>query len=141
MMPAGVYYVGDLCYVMTDDEWDEFCSLTIKGNDCIDGEFNMKDGRRFATYGTKWGDGEYRDQFGNRYGVDAGLIGCIRVEDIKAEKYEDYNKLGAIIEFKNDFVTSGDRPSRDWDGVIRIGELRIDTDPQFEEEYAYDDEE
>ena len=76
MMPAGKYYVGDLCYVM-HPEWDEFCSITIKEHTCLDGEFNLKDGRRFATFGTKWGDGEYRDQFGNRYGVDAGLIGCI----------------------------------------------------------------
>lgn len=134
MMPAGVYYVGDLCYVMSDDEWDEFCSLTIKGNDCIDGEFNMKDGRRFATYGTKFGDGEYLDQFRNIYSVDAGLIGCIRFEDIKAVKYENYNNLGKIIEFKNDFVTSGDC-GQDWDGVITIGELRIATDPV--EEYDY----
>lgn len=25
-MPAGRYYVGDLCYVM-DDVWDEVCDL------------------------------------------------------------------------------------------------------------------
>ena len=39
-MPAGRYYIGDLCYVMSDEEWDEFCSLTIKDNKCFDGEFN-----------------------------------------------------------------------------------------------------
>lgn len=138
MMPAGVYYVGDLCYVMSDEEWDEFCSLTIKGNNCIDGEFNLRDGRRFATYGTKFGDGEYRDQFGNTYSVDAGLIGCIRFEDIKTVKYEDFERLGKIIEYKSDFVTAGGRQNDDWDGVIQIGELRIDTDPVFEEEdYEY----
>ena len=138
MMPAGVYYVGDLCYVMDDDEWDEFCSLTIKGNNCIDGEFNLRDGRRFATYGTKFGDGEYRDQFGNTYSVDAGLIGCIRFEDIKTVKYEDFERLGKIIEYKSDFVTAGGRQNDDWDGVIQIGELRIETDPVFEDEdYEY----
>lgn len=138
MMPAGVYYVGDLCYVMSDEEWDEFCSLTIKGNNCIDGEFNLRDGRRFATYGTKFGDGEYRDQFGNTYSVDAGLIGCIRFEDIKTVKYENFEHLGKIIEYKSDFVTAGGRQNDDWDGVIRIGKLRIETDPEFEEEeYEY----
>lgn len=137
MMPAGVYYVGDLCYVMDDDEWDEFCSLTIQGNDCIDGEFTMKDGRRFATYGTKFGDGEYRDQFGNSYSVDAGLIGCIRFEDIKTVKYGGYSKLGKIIEFKNDFVTAGGRRNGNWNGVIQIGNLEIETDPVFEDEYDY----
>ena len=34
-MPAGKYYIGDLCYVMSDKEWEEFCSLTIKDNKCL----------------------------------------------------------------------------------------------------------
>ena len=32
MMQAGEYYVGDLCYVMTDEEWTQFCNITIQGN-------------------------------------------------------------------------------------------------------------
>ena len=52
MMLAGQYYVGDLCYVMTDDEWDQLCSITIKDHKCLEGEFNLPDGRRFAMYGT-----------------------------------------------------------------------------------------
>lgn len=41
-MPAGRYYIGDLCYVM-HDEWDEFC-------DHLDypGERKLKDGRKYA---------------------------------------------------------------------------------------------
>lgn len=139
MMPAGKYYVGDLCYVMDYDEWDVFCSITIKGNQCLEGEFQMPDGRKFATYGTKWGDGEYRDQYGNRYGVDAGLIGCILIEDIRAEKYDNIEKLGAIHEFKTDFVTSGGRGQQldyDWSGTIQFGHVHVETDPQEEyEEY------
>lgn len=127
MMPAGQYYIGDLCYVMGDAEWDEFCSITIQGYRCLSGEFIMSDGRRFATYQTKYGDGEYRDQFNNRYGVDAGLIGCIRLEDIRVEKY-NIKDLGAIVEFKTDFVTSYE------DGVIKIGHVMIDTDPEFEDD-------
>jgi len=53
MMKAGTYYIGDLCYVM-HPEWDEFCALTISGHNVLDGEFNLKDGRRFATFTTKW---------------------------------------------------------------------------------------
>ena len=112
-MPAGQYYVGDLCYVMTDKEWDEFCSITISNNHCLCGEFEMKDGRRFATYGTAWGDGVYRDQYRNEYSVDSGSIGCIKLEDIKAEKYKDIEDLGAIHTFKHDFTTSGFREERD----------------------------
>lgn len=134
-MPAGVYYVGDLCYVMSDDEWDDFCAITIKGNKCIDGEFTMPDGRRFATFGTKWGDGEYYDQFGNSYGVDAGLIGCIKLSDIKAAKYGELGNLGALHTFSEDFDTYGDCGQKEWNGKIRFGHLVIDTDPDVNCDY------
>jgi hypothetical protein len=129
MMPAGEYYVGDLCYVMTDEEWNEFCSITIKGHQCLDGEFTMKDGRRFATYGTAWGDGLYQDQNGGQYSVDAGLIGCIKVEDIRAKKYADISELGKIHNFQYDFTTHGGRNADfEWNGVISIGHIHIKTD-------------
>ena len=98
MMQSGKYYVGDLCYVMSDADWNEVCELTIKGNECIDGEFTLKDGRRFAMYGTKFGDGEYRDQYGNSYCVDSGSIGCILEEHISTY---DWNKdLGELVTFE-----------------------------------------
>jgi len=127
MMPAGQYYIGDLCYVMSDAEWNDFCSITIQGHRCLSGEFVLNDGRRFATYQTKYGDGLYKDQFENQYGVDAGLIGCIRIEDIRVDKY-NIKELGSIVEFKTDFVTSYE------DGVIKIGHVMIDTDPEFEDD-------
>lgn len=130
MMPAGQYYIGDLCYVMSDAEWDDFCSITIQGHRCLSGEFVLNDGRRFATYQTKYGDGLYKDQFGNQYGVDAGLIGCIRIDDIRVEKY-NIKELGSIVEFKTDFVTSYEN------GVIKIGHVMIDTDPQEFEDDDY----
>lgn len=136
-MQAGKYYIGDLCYVMDDKEWDEFCSITIKGNECLDGEFEMKDGRKFATYGTAWGDGCYRSNIGTKHCVDAGLIGCIRVEDIRANKYESIESLGAVVEFKTPFTTEGGRSAlgRDWDGVIRFGDVMIETDPDYDDDY------
>jgi hypothetical protein len=115
------------------DEWDEVCHLMFRGrNDhgCNEGEFELKDGRRFASYTTKYGDGSYYDQYGHTYGVDAGLIGCIAVDDIRQETARMLD-LGAVIEFKSDFYTSGGRDGlgRDWDGVIKIGHLEIETDP------------
>ena len=131
-MPAGEYYIGDLCYVMDDEEWNEFCSITIDGMKCIDGEFSLKDGRRFATYGTAYGDGVYHDQYGHSYAVDAGLIGCILTKDIKAEKYENLLDLGAVMTFDNSFVTSGGRGEKDWEGVIQFGHVMIETSPSEE---------
>ena len=126
-MPAGKYYVGDLCYVM-HERWDEFCNLTISGTECLTGEFTMKDGTRFAVYSTKWGDGEYLDQDGRKYLVDAGLIGCVRVADIDMMDYagEQSNFLegGQVLDFFNEFETSSK------DGVIIFGAVAIDTDPK-----------
>jgi hypothetical protein len=134
MMPAGKYYIGDLCYVMTNEEWREFCDITLDGQKVKDGEFQFKDGRRFATYSTAFGDGVYHDQYGHSYSVDAGLIGCILVEDIKADKYDNLLDLGAIQEFDTDFVTGGGRGTPDWQGTIQFGRVVIETNP-VEEEY------
>jgi hypothetical protein len=134
MMPAGKYYIGDLCYVMTNEEWREFCEITLDGQKVKDGEFQFKDGRRFATYSTAFGDGVYHDQYGHSYSVDAGLIGCILVEDIKADKYDNLLDLGAIQEFDTDFVTGGGRGTPDWQGTIQFGRVVIETNPVEEDE-------
>ena len=138
-MPAGKYYIGDLCYVM-HDAWNEFCDITIDGHNCEDGEFQLKDGRRFATYGTAYGDGEYQVNIGGSCDVDAGLIGCIRVEDIKDDTYSDISKLGIVVEFTSPFETG------ETNGVIYFGHVRIDTaavdeydDYDHDEDYSDDE--
>ena len=132
MMKAGTYYIGDLCYVM-HDRWDEFCLLTINGHRVLDGEFNLSDGTRFATFTTRWGDGTYKDELGNEYSVDAGLIGCIRVDDISPEELPNI-KDGRVVEFVKDFTTFSSG------GVISIGTVSIDTDyeEELEEEEEYE---
>jgi len=133
MFPAGKYYVGDLCYVM-HDEWDEVCGLFFKGRDdhgCNQGVFELKDGRKFASFNTKYGDGAYFDQYGEEYGVDAGLIGCIALNDIDLNADGNFTRGGQIIQFDSDFtVSGGDRyeDRREWDGEIRIGHIVIKTD-------------
>jgi hypothetical protein len=116
MMPAGKYYIGDLCYVM-HDEWVEFCEITIDDRQCNDGEFTLKDGRRFATYGTMYGDGCYQG-----LSVDAGLIGCILVSDIRFTGNDDNDTTGGmIVDFDKPFST------REYQGVIHFGHIQIDT--------------
>ena len=121
MMPAGKYYIGDLAYVM-HGEWDEFCDLTIKGNSLSNGEFSLKDGRRFASFTTKYGDGSYFDEEGRSYSVDAGLIGCILVEDIDLSDKSNFLNGGQVVNFDRDFTTFSSG------GVIRIGNVVIDTE-------------
>lgn len=139
MMQAGKYYVGDLCYVMSYKEWDDFCSVTIDGINVKDGEFAMPDGRKFATYSTMHGDGLYKDQWGGEYGVDAGLIGCILVSDINPEKLDGLT-LGQVHTFETDFVTGGGRGTADWEGTIQFGRVVIETNPSHDDgdDYDYD---
>jgi len=136
-MPAGKYYIGDLCYVMSDD-WDEVCDLTItKDGKLLDGEFEMKSGRRFAMYSTKHGDGLYRSNMGTNHAVDSGTIGCILVEDIiDIPKFEVNDKLGAVVTIDRSFSTA------ERDGLIVLGDIIIDTASDYyveeEEEDMYE---
>ena len=134
-MPAGTYYVGDLCYVFESDEWDEVCKVIIDGHKCLEGEFNLPDGRRFATFSTAYGDGEYYDQNGHSYSVDAGMIGCMLVDKITAKKYDNLLELGNVVEMKQDFQCYSDN------GMIHIGNVEIDTDPKDDwNDMDYDEE-
>ena len=123
MMQAGEYYVGDLCYVL-HERWDEVCNLIIKDNKCLDGEFELADGTKFAIYGTKYGDGTYFDLAENEYWVDAGSIGCVLLENIDLSVEGNQIMGGHVIDFGSDFTTSSDN------GVIKIGSVHIDTDPE-----------
>ena len=128
-MKAGTYYIGDLCYVFNQEDWDEVYALTTKGYKLEEGEFELSDGRKFAIYNTAYGDGEYRDQFGNRYSVDSGTIGCVLWKDISRYEYI-LPDVGAVVDMKEDFSTSRH------DGLICISSTTIDTAGEWEEEYA-----
>ena len=131
-MPAGRYYIGDLCYVM-HPEWDEACAMFFppgapgRG---VEGEFTLKDGRSFASFGTAWGDGTYNSNIGTEHMVDSGSIGCIRIEDIRDDQYDDFEELGAIVEFDQPFEVK-----KTGQGLLRFGHVEIDTDADYDEEY------
>jgi hypothetical protein len=124
-MPAGRYYIGDLCYVM-HPEWSEACALFFPSNTDsrgVNGEFVLKDGRRFANFDTMFGDGTYSSNMDTVHSVDSGSIGCIRMEDIRDTTYSDIESLGAIVEFTEPFETEKIGP-----GLIKFGHVEIETD-------------
>jgi hypothetical protein len=137
MMNAGKYYVGDLCYVL-HDEWDEVCSLMFKGRadgGCNQGEFNLKDGRRFAVYNTAYGDGTYVDNLGNEYWVDAGCIGCIMVADIDLTESQNNLSGGTLHQFAKDFQTSTDGENLTFGHVtVMTGDYDRDPEEEYEDE-------
>ena len=121
-MPAGTYYVGDLCYVL-HDEWDECCGLFfVKCDVCREGEFTLKDGRKFASFSTTYGDGTYEDVIGRSYDVDSGSIGCILLSNVDLTNRHNFTDCGQIIEFDQDFEVSSRH------GVLQFGHVLIDTD-------------
>ena len=118
-MPAGVYYIGDLCYVMSA-EWDEVCDKTIPKGDVLNGKFTLDDGRTFTMYSTMYGDGGYLANNGYTVDVDAGVIGCIAVKDITDK--DARMELGMIVEFDKPFKC-GCTPR----GLISFGGIKIKT--------------
>ena len=139
-MPAGKYYVGDLCYVL-HGSWNEVCDLTIDDNTVKSGVFKLKDGRQFAMWSTAFGDGTYYDYQGRAYSVDSGTIGCIKVDDLvspseKADLESTINAgLGQVIRFPEEFRTYT------FEGEINFGNVHIDTDPEGDEDDGDSDEE
>jgi hypothetical protein len=139
MLPAGTYYIGDLCYVM-DNEWDDVCSKIIVDNTVVEGEFVLDDGRIFANFSTAHGDGVYSDNQDKNYAVDSGSIGCIKIDDIRNPNNEDIKRLGNIVTFDAPFNCHSNGK------VITFGhKIAIDTDPpddydDYDPDSVYDDE-
>lgn len=118
-MPPGRYYIGDLCYLL-QDEWDECCELFFAGrtdHGANQGGFTLKDGRNFVCYNTAYGDGEYFDNYGRAYGVDAGCIGLMAVPE------GTHVEGGHIVNFKNAFECS-----KEGRGTMYFGDIVIRTD-------------
>ena len=137
-MANSKYYVGDLCYVMKD-VWEEVCNLTfpehMHGSE-VTGELQLSDGRKFVIFGTAHGDGEYHDNFGNRYCVDSGTLGVILADEIRSE--EAHFDGGNIIEFP---VTLTDANCGYDEGQIAFGHIVIDTGNDYDEDEGYEEDE
>lgn len=127
--PRGVYYIGDLCYIMKP-EWKEVCDLIIQGNEVLEGKFLLSDGREFFIGNTAFGDGTYQDNLGQEYSVDSGSIGLIEV----INEFIPNINLGNLHAFHDDFEVSVE------DGYFVFGAIIIDTRSEEDEyEGSYDD--
>ena len=73
------YYLGDPCYVIPDDEWDDFCQIMRTDGE----EFEYK-GETCVVIGTG-GDGDF-----DGLSVDAGIIGCIPVSLCDPDSLKSY---------------------------------------------------
>ena len=128
MMPAGRYWVGDLCYVL-HDAWDGAWR-------CGDGVHALADGRRIAMFATTHGDGTYYDDDGNCYGVDSGTLGCILADDIRDTSASD--ELGEWVTATEPFTPARTYPDglspRSDGGVLHMAGVRIHLDRDADDE-------
>lgn len=121
--PPGTYYIGDPCYVVSDDNWDKLLDDT----DFFENESQSYKGVQILAGDTMYGDGEYEDNYGRKYGVDAGLIGIMPI-DVIDKKYENIEELGSIVEFDENFVAIVDN------GVFKFGDVIINTGDEDDED-------
>ncbi len=112
VMAPGIYWIGDLCYVLRQEEHDELSELG-------DGKLTLASGKEMVRFWTQQGDGQFYDQWRNWYGVDSGSIGCVRHADI--DRGDDGADLGNVFEFKRPFAC------RDSEGLLKFGNVTIDT--------------
>lgn len=120
------FYVGDVCYALDDDiyygvwgEWG-YC----------DGKYSVPNTEfAFAVAGTAYGDGEYADQKGRLYGVDAGVIGIVPLELVDPE----YDFGGQIFEGAGDAIFEADKGL--FSVTLPSGEvIQINTDDEDDDE-------
>lgn len=81
------FYVGDPCYVLSDEIYRNFWGEVCNWKDGIYSVPTTEE--QFAISGTAYGDGEYFDEYGRAYGVDSGTLSIIPlelVEDINEAK-------------------------------------------------------
>lgn len=125
VLPAGKYYVGDLCYLLPERIYEQYVCDSGKEEAVVE----ITAPRRLpflAFYNhTAYGDGIYRDNFKNQYGVDAGLIGVVQLTSeslLKKAQTLDKRKNGKVIDFPQPFEVDASN------GVFEFGHIRINTD-------------
>ncbi len=78
-----LFYVGDLGYAMTADEWSD--ALELYWADPYLPFYEFSDGRQFTLSETPYGDSGAVDVEGWNYATDSGLIGIMRANQIDRE--------------------------------------------------------
>lgn len=111
VVPAGKYVLGDPCYVVPDKDWGDLLASCNYFNQPVGsvGDFKV------LSFGTKWGDGCYRDNNGNIYPVDAGMIGLVPFA------YAEIESDSVIVSFSEPTLCQND------DGILKFGSYVIDT--------------
>ena len=122
-LAPGEYYIGDPCYVIDHEKWDEFCGELWDAQKRRRTIFTF-DNYDVAVMQTEWGDGQYESSEGIDLGVDAGIIGAIPMELItRGDPYDD----GMVVTFNDAFECSNKN------GTLWFGAVWVETNPEDNE--------
>lgn len=121
LVPEGQYVLGDPCYAVPDDLWNDlldscqFFSFPIG--------LVQKKGESFVYhvlgFSTAYGDGCYEGSNGRQYPVDAGLIGLVPIQLAEEGSYEQ----GDVLTFTKPTICASNGK-----GELKFGNVVIDTD-------------
>ena len=111
----GTYYLGDPCYCFQDGNHERWMDI-LKSSEHLEQPY-AKGGKVVVAFGTAHGDGEYHDQYGNHYPVDAGIIGLV------SKSLATTDPEGAALKVKFD------SPVECWEdgGILHFGPYTINT--------------
>ena len=117
---ANIVYIGDLCYCLNYDVYQEAIELAN-----YEGKFDSTASGMHvegAFVSTQYGDGDYIGSDGKEYAVDAGIIGIVNITSAAATEGEDFkifSKLGRVIKLPK-YGPTQYKISRDGVGTITV---------------------
>lgn len=115
IVPAGKYVLGDPCYAVPDELWEDLLDRC----DCFVGNpVGTVKGHSVLGFSTAYGDGCYVGSDWFEYCVDAGLIGLVPYTLAEGKCWKG---LSRVLEFNEDTVCTNDG------GVMTFGDVVIDT--------------
>ena len=127
IVPAGTYWLGDPCYSVPRDLWDEWLHSAVLENNMNVLRHPSEVWPIALGIATEFGDGSYKDNYSRLLCVDSGLIGL--VEEAWVPNLQD--EVGT--RYKVTFDNPVECYSRD--GVITIGDILIPTAFDEDEEW------
>ena len=81
----GTYWIGDLCYVISEDTWQNKICPAFENEGSVDTVLvAIPNGIAFLG-NTEYGDGTYNGSNGFKYSVDSGTIGIVHKAAMKEE--------------------------------------------------------
>jgi hypothetical protein len=118
-VPAGRYWLGDPCYVVQDELWQDL----LKSCAFFKAPVGQVNGHEVLAFFTATGDGLYPSSDDHLFSVDAGLIG-LTPHGLAAADFNEVQMAlgrGCWVEFEEPTTCSSHN------GVLIFGDIEIDT--------------